>query len=608
MSNHSSSELVREFVDSATELVQALPTVAESTGFGSLDESTGWRALRERLEVWRRRGDDPVLVCVLYGPTGTGKSTFFKMLTGRDVPAGGATRPMSFVGCVAVPGHCASSESLSDLFPQMQLRRLESPDQLKDRECPSDVFYWLPYDHAESSDAMSLIISDVPDFNSVETRNWERAKRMLDRAEFVLFLAYDEAYKNRTTVDHLEECCRRAASLGFVLTKCDEVAASIKWNDLRDHLRGDERFAARRHDGQTLLEFFEGSSAFFSERAEAGGLPELEAVRSVHGDGADLSSLLRGLDQRDIVRRSLMQPVNEALGLTRRVLAKAEDTQQRLQHRLETCDRLATDAADRLATNIFPIGQFLEIFNEVVQSRRWWITRTISGWFAAVPRGLTRAANAFSKSKSVKPDQRRVEQGRLAGAARDIINKLREEFPDDALENGILNRQQTDPILKRLRTTPPPAAGEGWLATVRREAEAWCKDNPNTSTLAPMVIDVLLAGGATAMVVDLFIGGGFGTLTTATLAAGGATAGTGLLAKIINDLNMSRSFDASAAKWHEQRRGELRAHLKRHLLEPLCASEWRRQIESIEAGPIEICSAARQRLSNLIHGSEANRE
>lgn len=63
------------------------------------------------------RGKDPVLIATLYGPSGAGKSTLFKLLTGVEVPAGGAVRPCSMACAAAVPESIDDPQKLAALFP-----------------------------------------------------------------------------------------------------------------------------------------------------------------------------------------------------------------------------------------------------------------------------------------------------------------------------------------------------------------------------------------------------------------------------------------------------------------------------------------------------------
>ncbi|MEX0742261.1 MAG: hypothetical protein WD079_05640, partial [Phycisphaeraceae bacterium] len=439
-----------------------------------LEDRPGWRALRERYTVWAGRKGEPVLVCVIYGPTGAGKSTFFRMLTGCDVPAGGTLRPMSYVGCVAIPGAFIDrNEDLASLFPENQLRRLEEPDQLRDRHCPPDVLYWMPY-LRPSPDAPGLppVIADVPDFNSVEHANWEKAARMLDRAEAVLFLTYDESYKNRDTVQHLEQCCRRAGYLAFVMTKSEPDVATEKWADLLDHVSTSDAFAARRHDGKTLHEFLANCPVYASPRAHPDEQPSLDEVVPLRAGDPPLRSLLHGLDQQRIVRAGLIQPAMEAITLARQQIDRAAHQRDMLQRRLDAISHRTYEEAERLATNIFPVGQFLKVFMQTVRARQGRVQRTITwtvGWLYAMGREWAKLLRRlFTDQDEVRPHEQ-VEATRLREAVDHLFELLRSAVPEEARNDGMLSAKRFEPIRDRFVQQPPPQTGEQWQVTVRDE-------------------------------------------------------------------------------------------------------------------------------------------
>ncbi len=120
-----------------------------------------------------------------------------------------------------------------------------------------------------SLDRGASVLADVPDFNSLESRNWERAEKLLRQAEVVVFLLTPDTYADQVTIRELERACRIAARMIVVFTKVL----------VQRHLRGTKNpgqmerfdrveiadlnhsfgvsFASRRGDGKTLLEFFE---------------------------------------------------------------------------------------------------------------------------------------------------------------------------------------------------------------------------------------------------------------------------------------------------------------------------------------------------------------
>lgn len=597
-----SQQLIERFRESAGVLLREVPRICRAVGEEAedLQQRPGWRALRERYAVWAGRTGEPVFVCVIYGPTGAGKSTFFKMLTGCDVPAGGNLRPMSYVGCVAIPGALVDrDEDLATLFPENELRRLEDPDQLRDRHCAPETLYWVSYLRpAGEASGLPPVIADVPDFNSVEHANWEKAARMLDRAEAVLFLTYDEAYKNRDTVQHLEQCCRRAGYLAFVMTKSQPEVAREKWADLLDHVSTSDAFAARRHDGQTLHRFLANCPVYASPRAAADEQPSLDDVAPLREGDPPLRSLLYGLDQQRIVRAGLVQPAMEAATLARELIERAARRQARLKDRLRRVEQRTFEEAQRLATNIFPVGEFLKVFMQTVRQRQGRFQRAMSatvGWLHAVVRRWGQVLRRMlSDSEGVKPRDE-AEQARLREGADHLFQLLRSAVPEEARQGGLLSERRFEAVRDQFVLHPPPQAGEGWHATVRDEANRWYEQNRVRARVLPVVLDTVTAVGAAGLALDFFVAGGIGTLTTAGLVASGSSA-AGLLGRFLHHWGLEQAFNRTAESWRKQRAEELNVHLVTHFVEPLCGESWREQLEALETAPIERCRGAVEEL------------
>src|SRR5690606_37216666 len=79
------------------ELLEAVQhTHAAMPNSGSLSELEGWTELNGRPSRLAASEDDLVLISCLYGPTGSGKSTLFNLLTGINTPASDRFRPCSY--------------------------------------------------------------------------------------------------------------------------------------------------------------------------------------------------------------------------------------------------------------------------------------------------------------------------------------------------------------------------------------------------------------------------------------------------------------------------------------------------------------------------------
>ena len=86
-------ELLAAFDRALQKVLVLLPTVLDSVAdLRPLDAQPRWALLRLNAEDLATR---KIPVVTLLGPSGAGQSPVFRLLTGIDVPAGGAERPMS---------------------------------------------------------------------------------------------------------------------------------------------------------------------------------------------------------------------------------------------------------------------------------------------------------------------------------------------------------------------------------------------------------------------------------------------------------------------------------------------------------------------------------
>ncbi len=132
-------ELLAAFDAALQKLLVLLPAVHDTVaGHRPLDAEPRWALLRLNAEDLAGR---KLPVVTLLGPSGAGKSTIFRLLTGLDVPAGGAERPMSHNCMVAVPPRFPDEE-LAQMFPSMRLRGLDYPAVIKRRDLPRDTLFY----------------------------------------------------------------------------------------------------------------------------------------------------------------------------------------------------------------------------------------------------------------------------------------------------------------------------------------------------------------------------------------------------------------------------------------------------------------------------------
>ena len=358
-------ELLAAFDAELQKLLVLLPTVHHTVaGLRPLDAEPRWALLRLNADDLSQR---KLPVVTLLGPSGAGKSTIFRLLTGIDVPAGGAERPMSHNCMVAIPP-AFPEEELAAMFPSMRLRRLDDPAEIKRPDLPRDTLFFreMPEHVAVHGD---FLLADVPDFSTTCLENWEKAKLMLQRAEVVIFVVTRFSYADYQTVLYLARSCALAGHLAYLLTMADAEAATRVWVDLSKHkapeftLRRDipaedepQPFSERRADHRTRAEFLAEADVYFSPYSEQ---PELAGIRALREGSPALVDFLRG---RNIARLMLTKRANDllqGLHLATETLAAHRVHLADLRARREKVDADIADEALDIVGKQLPLGEIL---------------------------------------------------------------------------------------------------------------------------------------------------------------------------------------------------------------------------------------------------------
>ncbi|MDP9244180.1 MAG: GTPase domain-containing protein, partial [Chloroflexota bacterium] len=144
----------------------------------------------------RARDAGAPLVVVVLGSTGSGKSSLFNALAGRDVSPSGILRPTTRRPvALAHP-----DEAGADLLPGLSQR-----DALE-----------LVVDPAIGR---GLILVDAPDFDSVELANRALAVELLEAADLVIFVTTATRYADEVPWTILERARERGVPLLAVLNR-----------------------------------------------------------------------------------------------------------------------------------------------------------------------------------------------------------------------------------------------------------------------------------------------------------------------------------------------------------------------------------------------------
>ena len=612
---------LRGFLDDVGGLLRAIPAVHAAARPGAaVDDMDGWGATAARFAAYRSRGGDPALVGVLFGPTGAGKSTLFRLLTGLDVPAGGHVRPLTH-GCVAaVPGPVADAGPLDDLFPgYARLEEIAAPEgfRLLTQSGPADTLYYSRYDPPPGQGTLPLVLVDVPDFNAVDESNWAKAERMLARAEVVVFTVYQEAYKDRRVVDALIRCCGVAGFVAVLFTKTDPDAAPVIWADLLTWLKTDPTAeTVRRRDGRPVHEFLAACPVYYSPRAPA---PGLDDVKPLAPASPPFTSLLRGEDGEEILLAGLLEPTSRAVRSSRGLLAEARALVVRLDDELARARGLLPASADRVAVSELPIGKIVQIVAEESVKLRTsgrllkWVgtSRTV---FMRVSSGLktgwSRLASLFTRKRPPElRDRKQVERERLREECAGLFTAWRSMCPADAVDGGLLSVARHQPLRAAFEAVDLPDPGKEWEGFVREEARGWAAAHPVRSLSMALAPDVLAVVGLGLMVLDLGVTGGLVTAKfmvagrvmnlDVIAASAGLGASAGVILKVLDSMGLTQLVQRASLRWREVRKDEVAAHIDAHLFTPTFEPR-RVRLDALKNARLDDCDRVCARLEAAI--------
>lgn len=553
---------------------------------------TGWSALLERAGALRRQGGRLALVATLYGPTGAGKSTLFRNLTGIEVPAGDEIRPLSRGCAMAVPEQWDQADrepALRAVLPGFDLRPLDRPDRLRQEDGQGLVWYRSADRLGGESrteakaDAPGLFLVDVPDFNSLEIVNHERAERVLRRAEVVVFVVTGDSYADQKVVEELARCCQVAARLVILITKvASPEKAQLKWADLlndklnRTDLPWRAKFQGKREDGRTLEAFLRECPVHawpFSAQ------PRLEDLRPVTAGAPTLASLLLGLDAEKVAAEGLLQAGASSAEWVGQLAARAEAARGERQRWRASLDEDLAKAGLAVAGHEFPIGRTLEVLMEEARAGQnqvfRWITypfSRISAWMQGGFQMVTEAIRSAIRKPTPGGELVRLEDAErksLKRVAEELVDKWRDRWPAWV---GSLDSGQCRKACDTLGSVALASPQTNWEDALRLSARAWVEKHPTWAHTLPVVLDLTTVGGLGLFVLDISTTGGLlgSHVVLGSLGAGGLMAGgaglAAMLARMADNMHFKGVLEDADRSWREQRGREIADHLRKHLL------------------------------------------
>jgi len=595
-------DVFRRYRDCVQQLLRHVPGIERALASqGDRVPLDGWQSMQLRFQAFQQQDAEPMMVATLYGPSGAGKSAWFRQLTGVDVPSGDVLRPMTHACAMAVPRTLDDPERLARLFPGFSLEPLGHVDELRRPGADDNRLLYVTYADEAGTQPLPLILVDVPDFNTVEQANWDKAERMLDRAEVVVFVVFGDAYKDDRVVSELGRCCRKAGFLAYLFTKTMPAAAIAKWQDLLATVRRFDAFQQRRNDGRTLFEFLAGCDAYSSPLCESPRLSEITALRPT---APPLDSLLRGQDAVRIVLTGLLESTAQAVAGCSDLLAVAKTRRANYRQALQRVTHELQAAAQTVAASQFPAGRLVELAVDVSRRNLHWSARILRYPVALLARQGKAAVHKLLGWLTENPDQDEVrqrselERDRLYEFAERLIDRFRSLYPEHATPGGMLDHARCAELRNAFLNHPLPPPTANWEDVVREALDGWCRSNRLLAHLLVISGDVMLAAGATAIVVDLGTTGGMvGTVGLPALAGAGSVV-AGRVLDQFDHLQLKRVAEQAYDGWREQRRRELADHLQANFADPLFAP-LRECLEQLDETTIDRCTEACAELSGL---------
>ncbi len=557
----------------------------------SIKDNPSYRLLLHAPEALLNFSEKPLIVTAFVGPSGAGKSTIFNAITGLSVPSGGAVRPMTYVSIAAFSDKNISEKSIEKLFPGFEISNYTLPDDLKNKHFPPEKLFYTCFNQDNVQSDLDCCLVDIPDFNTTEKSNWERAEQMISRADTVIFTVYHEAYKNSKTFEILKRCCRYSGNLIYLLTKLDienpQIAAQEIYEDLLESASRDPEFAEKRADGKSIFEFLSNRNFYYSPQAKQTGIENIIPIKS---DYPSFYSTLYGENAYEIVLNRQLQILFENRTFANNLLLEAKSLTQSLNKDISMVQSQVTQCSQKIVGEEFPVFFILEMIKKLLSENRPgflkrlltpfnYLTDTMTGAVKSVKRKLLGLKSAPKDGEiELRND---LEQKRLIKFSEELVEEWRINFQNERL-NAEICRQ----TMQQFVENPLPAVDDQWEMYVRDKLTNWLNTNKNRWIWLNVINDLSLILGSSLFMLDFVFEGGIGSLGLVAVVGGSGVLG-GFLMSLFNNMGLGKEILEAHKKWKEIRSQDYCAHLLKNLASPLFYEKFQTKEKQINSLPIQ---------------------
>ena len=575
-------------------LIETIPSLIEySKANIELDNLPGFRVLQQAPKSYLEVDGKPVLVIALVGPSGAGKSTVFNMLTGLNVPAGGAVRPMTYCSIAAIPEEIEGKIDLNELFPTFNITPLGSLSDLKNKNLPSSQLFYAPFKSNIPDQECWICLVDIPDFNTTETSNWEKANQMIHRADSVIFTVYHEAYKNSKTFEILKRCCRFSGHLTYLLSKLEpasaQAAAQEIWQDILNTSKTDRDFNEKRADGVSLASYLAETKLFFSPYSPT---PVLENISSTNEDVFNFVSLFQGQKGIEILFRRQLQTINVGLKSCKEVCDKISQENRQAQEIISQVSQQIEEASDKIVGEEFPIFHVIAMLRKLLTENRPSLLNRIFKPVTLFARGLVQLASQIKNglqrltSDDIKNEvalRDELEKKRLTKEAEELINQWRSSDFTKGLDSAKCRK-----ALNTFFKFELPPVDEEWDNFIREKLENWMKNNKNRWIWLNVINDLTLLAGSALVVGDFLLDGGIGTMGAVAAIGGSGMLGSFFLT-MFNNMGLGKEILEAHNLWKKLRLKSYKNHFSENLARPLFLKEIEQVVTDISQNNLDKC-------------------